>query len=43
MRKQEIMMRLIEHEMMLDDLDERITLIEQNLKKGKKKSVKVSK
>lgn len=43
MRKKDILMRLIEHEMMLDDLEERITLIEQNLKKGKKKSVKVSK
>lgn len=44
MRKQEIMMRLIEHEMLLDDLDERITLIESQLKKKtRKKNVKVSK
>lgn len=44
MRKQEIMLRLIEHEMLLDDLDERITLIEQQLKKKtRKKNVKVSK
>ena len=44
MRKQEIMMRLIEHEMLLDDLDERITLIESQLKKKvSKKNVKVSK
>lgn len=44
MRKQEIMLRLIEHEMLLDDLDERITLIEQQLeKKTRKKNVKVSK
>ena len=43
MRKQEIMLRLIEHEMLLDDLDERITLIESQLKKVGKKNVKVSK
>lgn len=44
MRKQEIMLRLIEHEMLLDDLDERITLIEKQLnKKTRKKNVKVSK
>ena len=44
MSKKEIMMRLIEHEMLLDDLDERITLIEQQLKKKtRKKNVKVSK
>lgn len=40
MKKKELMLRLVEHEMMIDDLDERITILEEKLKKSRKKNVK---
>lgn len=42
--KQEIMKQLIAHDMILNEIDERLTVIEQELKKkGRKKNVKISK
>lgn len=44
MRKKDILLSLVDHEILISDLDERITIIEQELKKkGRKKNVKVSK
>lgn len=43
-RKNEIMQQLIAHDMILDEIEERLTLIEKSLeKKTRKKNVKVSK
>lgn len=44
MRKKDILLSLVDHEILINDLDERLTVIEQELKKkGRKKNVKVSK
>lgn len=43
MRKKDILLSLVDHEILISDLDERLTVIEQELKKGRKKNVKVSK